>query len=150
MSKNNFISLLQFISSSVLLSSFSLEFFFNVTVCNLCIIQRSLWGFLIFVTTFLKNKGIILLIILAAILVSSYHILLQYNIIEDTQLCKISFSITDSLPVSCSIRDFEIFNLSLPVYNLIINVILFIFVIKKMNNTNKETKNDKLFQEENF
>ncbi|MCL2567116.1 MAG: disulfide bond formation protein B [Alphaproteobacteria bacterium] len=148
MSKTKFVSFVQFIASGVLLTSFSLEFFFNVAVCHLCIIQRGLWVFLIFTTTFLKNKGIILLIILAAILVSAYHILLQYNIITDSQVCTISLDFSNA-PKPCNIKDFEIFYLPLSVYNFMINIILFIFVAKKMNAI-KENKNEQFFQDENF
>ncbi|MDR2008141.1 MAG: disulfide bond formation protein B [Alphaproteobacteria bacterium] len=132
MNKNTFASFIQFIASGVLLSSFSLEFFFNVAVCNLCLIQRALWVFLILITTFIKNKGIILLIILAAILVSAYHVLLQYGIVHESQVCAINFDFTNTRP-SCELKDFEIFHLPLSVYNFLINIVLFMFVAKYMN-----------------
>ncbi|MDR0484349.1 MAG: disulfide bond formation protein B [Alphaproteobacteria bacterium] len=148
LSKNGFVSLLQFIAGSMLLSAFAVEFLFHVSVCNLCILQRSLWVLLIIITTFLKNKGVILLILLVAILVSAYHVLLQYNIISESQVCAISLDISNEA-IPCNIRDFEIFYLPLPAYNFIINILLFIFVVKKMN-TRKENKNEQPNTEENL
>ncbi len=148
MKDNKLIWLLQILACIIILSSFSLEYFFNISVCSLCLIQRSLWILLIFITLLIKNKGIILLIILASMLISFYQILMQYGFIYST--CDIN--IDSNVPViSCAEKDFLIMGLPLSFYNMIINLILFIFIITKISNNKKDTqKNDVLFEEENF
>lgn len=148
MKKNGFVLFLQMLACVLLLSSFFLEYYFRVDVCNFCLIQRSLWVFLILVTLFIKNKGVILLIILASMLIAFYQLLMQYGFIV-SDACAIN---TDPYAhvTSCSVKDFLIMYLPLSFYNFIINLVLFIVIIKKMGNQEKEPKNDILFNEENF
>lgn len=147
MQKNRFVLLLQLLACLVLLSSFSLEYFFNVAVCSLCLAQRALWVFLIFVTLLTKNKGVILLIVLASILTAFYQLLMQYGFVSAT--CSINMD-PYAPAISCADKDFLIMGLPLSFYNLLINLFIFIFTIKKIGNQEEGERNDKLFDEENF
>lgn len=142
-----FVLFLQLLSCSILLSSFTLEYRFFLTVCSLCIIQRFLWVFLIFITLIIRNRGIVLLILLASILVSFYQLLMQYNFIS--AVCSINFD-TMEATVSCADKDFLIMGLPLSFYNLIINLTIFIYIFKKHHITKKRERDDKLFEEESF
>lgn len=149
MEKNRLVIFLQLLACLILLSSFSLEYFLNVPVCSLCLIQRALWVFLIFVTILTKNKGVILLILLASMLTAFYQVLMQYGFIAES--CPINITDPYATVTLCSDKDFLIMSLPLSFYNFIINLVLFIFVIKKIGNKEiKDKKNDIFFDEQNF
>ncbi len=124
--KFNVILLLQITACCILLGSFSLELFFGVLVCSLCIIQRMLWVSLLLNSILIRYlKVLIPLIMLANIGVASYQMLLQYNIV--TSSCPIDF---DNSNISCSAIDFKILGLPLSFYNIIINLLLLIIYKK--------------------
>ncbi len=164
----NYVTFDKFLFILVLLSvifSFSLQFFFGLTPCKLCLYQRYLWVVLLIFCTLnlllhFKNDNLIryipLFIILCIFLLSFYHSGIELNffsnVITCSQLSGINLQTVEELDAlirssennDCSFPKFFIFGLTLSNLSCIFSFILFIVSLKFFNKDlvkNHEQKN---------
>ena len=124
--------------------------------CNLCLIERLPYIFAIIIISLgliLKKfeKAIIvflILIFLAATIISFYHFGIEQGFFKESLVCNLDSSITNlskedlikelqQQTVSCKDVSFRIFNLSLATINTIISLILSVITIKLFLNYGK-------------
>jgi len=156
---NNLIALFFSISILILLSAYFIEYVLGYEPCNLCLIGRVPYFFIItfslFFFFFKKFKKIILILIflsfISVFLISIYHFGIEQSFFDESLVCQIKelkqdVSASDLLQKlennkfkSCKNVDFKIFGLSLATINLFISSILSIIVFKIIikNETNK-------------
>ena len=143
------IKLIFLISIFALASAFFIEYVLGHQPCNLCVLERIpyLLAIIIFILNYkfvrLEKHFILLLILifLAAIILSLYHLGIEQGFIEESLVCDLKdgsnlLSKEDILKqlqqknVSCQDVTFKIFGLSLTSYNIIINLVLTLYLTK--------------------
>ena len=124
--------------------------------CNLCLIERLPYIFAIIIISLgliLKKfeKAIIILLILiflAATIISFYHFGIEQDFFKESLVCNLDSNITNlskedlikelqQQTVSCKVVSFRIFGLSLATINTIISLILSVITIKLFLNYGK-------------
>ena len=139
---NYFIAIL-FVNILVILSALFIEFFLKVKPCILCIYQRYPYYIITFLSLiyFLKKDLKILLILLiiltslANIILSTYHVGIETDLIQETTSCKTSLNnnlskdailkqLESNLASSCKEVNFKLFGFSLASINIILSLIL--------------------------
>ncbi|NCU54559.1 MAG: disulfide bond formation protein B [Candidatus Fonsibacter ubiquis] len=121
---NYFIAIL-FVNILVILSALFIEFFLKVKPCILCIYQR--YPFLLIL--------LIILTSLASIILSTYHVGIETDLIQETTSCKTSLNnnlskdailkqLESNLASSCKEVSFKLFGFSLASINIILSLIL--------------------------
>ena len=137
------------ISIIALASAFSIEYILGHQPCNLCILERIpyLLALIIIVLNYkfiyLEKHFILLLILifLAATILSIYHLGIEQGFIEESLVCDLKngsnlLSKEDILRqiqeknVSCKDVTFKIFGLSLTSYNVIISLLIVCLTVK--------------------
>ena len=150
------IKLIFLISIIALASAFFIEYVLGHQPCNLCILERIpyLLAIIIIVLNYkfvqLEKHFILLLILifLAAIILSLYHLGIEEGIIKESLVCDLNnksnlLSKEDILKqlqqknVSCQDVTFKIFGLSLTSYNVLISLLISISLIKIYFNYDK-------------
>ena len=139
---NYFIAIL-FVNILVILSALFIEFFLKVKPCILCIYQRYPYYIITFLSLiyFLKKDLKIILILLiiltslASITLSTYHVGIETDLIQETTSCKTSLNnnlskdailkqLESNLASSCKEVSFKLFGFSLASINIILSLIL--------------------------
>ena len=143
------IKLIFIISVVALASAFFIEYFLGHQPCNLCILERIPY-FLAIIIILLNYKFIylekyfilsLILIFLAATILSLYHLGIEQGFIEESLVCDLKngsnlLSKEDILRqlqeknVSCKDVTFKILGLSLTSYNIIISILIVYFTTK--------------------
>ena len=154
---NNFFEIKKFYIIIFIISLLSLlivlyiEFFLGYGPCKLCIYQRIPYLLAIFLTFFginyLRNLiwlYALLLIFFSSFILSGYHVGIEQEIFEEFSGCTgSSLNITDKNELlkllnseinSCKNVDFRILGLSLATINFLLSFIIFIFILKVINN----------------
>ena len=156
---NNLISLFFSFSILVLLSAYFIEYVLGYEACNLCLIGRFPYIFIIVFSLifllFRKFKKILLILIfisfVSSVLISFYHFGIEQGFFDESLICQIkglkqSMSASELLrelennkPKSCKNVNFKIFGLSLATINLFISLVLSIITLKSIlkNEKNK-------------
>jgi len=156
---NNLISVFFFFSTLVLLSAYFIEYVLGYEACNLCLIGRFPYFFVIAFSLvffcFKKFKKILLILIfisfVSSFLISFYHFGVEQGFFDESLICQIkglrqSMSASELLqelennkPKSCKNVNFKIFGLSLATINLFISLVLSIITLKNIlkNEKNK-------------
>ena len=156
---NNLIPKLFFVSILILLSAYFIEYVLGYEACNLCLVSRIPYFFVIafslFFFFFKKFEKIILMFICisftSGVLIAFYHFGIEQGFFDESLVCQINAfaldaSTSDLLQQlennkskSCKDVDFKIFGLSLATINLFISLILSIIIIKNVlkNEKNK-------------
>ena len=148
-SKTIIIKLIFIISIVALASAFFIEYILGHQPCNLCILERIPYLLAIIIITlnykFIHmEKNLILLLILiflAATILSLYHLGIEQGFIEESLVCDLKngsnlLSKEDILKqlqeknVSCKDVTFKILGLSLTSYNIIISILIVYFTTK--------------------
>jgi disulfide bond formation protein DsbB len=149
---NNLIAVFFSISVLVLLSAYFIEYVLSYEACNLCLIGRIPYFFIITFSLifffFNRIKKIILLLIfmsfISSILISFYHFGIEQGFFNESLVCQITglkqdISASDLLQKlenykskSCKNVNFKIFGLSLATINLFISLILSIITYKNI------------------
>ena len=147
--KTIIIKLIFIISIVALASAFFIEYILGYQPCNLCILERIPYLLAIIIITlnykFIHiEKHLILLLILiflAATILSLYHLGIEQGFIEESLVCDLQNS-TNILSkeeilkqlqekrVSCKDVTFKIFGLSLTTLNIIISILITIVLTK--------------------
>jgi len=150
------IKLIFIISIVALTSAFFIEHVLNHQPCNLCILERIpyLLSIIIIVLNYkfanLEKYFMVLLILifLAATILSLYHLGIEQGLIEESLVCDLKKG-TDLLSkedilkqlqeknVSCKNVTFKILGLSLTSYNIIISILIVYFTTKAYLNYDK-------------
>ena len=150
------IKLIFIISIVALTSAFFIEHVLSHQPCNLCILERIpyLLSIIIIVLNYkfahLEKYFMVLLILifLAATILSLYHLGIEQGFIEESLVCDLKNG-TDLLSkedilkqlqeknVSCKDVTFKIFGLSLTSYNVIISILIVYFTAKAYLNYDK-------------
>ena len=150
------IKLILIISVVALASAFFIEYVLGHKPCNLCILERIpyLLAIIIIVLNYkfvhLEKQFILILILifLAATILSLYHLGIEKGFIEESFVCNLKnvsnlLSKEDILKqlqqknVSCKDVTFKIFGLSLTSYNIIISLLISIITAKIYFNYDK-------------
>ena len=156
---NNLIAVFFSFSILVLLSAYFIEFVLGYDACNLCLIGRLPYFFIITLSLifffFKKFKRILLILIfisfISSVLIAFYHFGVEQGFFEESLICQIkglkqSMSASELLqelennkPKSCKNVNFKIFGLSLATINLFISLTLSIITLKNIlkNEKNK-------------
>ena len=141
---NNLITIFLSFSVLILLSAYFIEYILGYEACNLCLISRIPYFFIItfslFFFFFKKFKKTILILILmsfiCSVLISFYHFGVEQGFFDESLVCQIKSlqpsgtasellqELKNDKPKSCKIVDFKIFGLSLATINLFISLIL--------------------------
>ena len=148
-SKTITLKLIFLISIVALASAFFIEYFLGHQPCNLCILERIPYLFALIIIV-LNYKFInlekyfilsLILIFLAATILSLYHLGIEQGFIEESLVCDLKnganlLSKQDILRqleeknVSCKDVTFKILGLSLTSYNIIISILIVYFTTK--------------------
>ena len=158
-SKTITLKLIFLISIIALASAFFIEYFLGHQPCNLCILERIpyLLALIIIVLNYkfinLEKYFILslILIFLAATILSLYHLGIEQGFIEESTVCimKNTSDIISKeellkqlqvMTVSCKDVTFRIFGFSLTAFNMIISLILVIFLTSFFKNYEKFKK----------
>ena len=154
----NLIAMFFSFSILVLLTAYFIEYVLGYEACNLCLIGRVPYFFVIFFSLifffFKKFKKILLVLIfmsfISSVLISFYHFGVEQSFFDESLICQIKglkLDITASEMLqelknnklkSCKNVNFKIFGLSLVTINLFISLILSIITF---NNIFKNEKN---------
>ena len=156
---NNLIAIFLSFSILILLSAYFIEYILGYEACNLCLIGRIPYFFIItFSLIFFfskKFKKVILILILMSFmsgaLISFYHFGVEQGFFAESFVCQIKGlqksgtasellqELVNNKPKSCKNVDFKIFGLSLATINLFISVVLSIITFKNIlkNEKNK-------------
>ena len=150
------IKLIFIISIVALTSAFFIEHVLSHQPCNLCILERIPY-FLSIIIIVLNYKFarlekyfmvLLILIFLAATILSLYHLGIEQGFIEESLVCDLKNG-TDLLSkedilkqlqeknVSCKDVTFKILGLSLTSYNVIISILIVYFTAKAYSNYDK-------------
>tara|TARA_B110000444_G_C18580651_1_gene473790 strand:- start:67 stop:555 length:489 start_codon:yes stop_codon:yes gene_type:complete len=147
---NNLISILLSISVLILLSAYFIEYVLGYEACNLCLIGRVPYFFIIilglFFFFFKKFKKIVLKLIFISFVLSTliafYHFGIEQDFFNESLVCQIKAfkqnistnellqELTNNKAKSCKIVNFKIFGLSLATINLFISFVLSIITFK--------------------
>ena len=150
------IKLIFLISIIALTSAFYIEYFLGHQPCNLCLLERIpyMLGIIIIVLNYkfyhLEKYFILLLILifLAATILSLYHLGIEQGLIEESLVCDLKkgsglLSKEDILKqlqeknISCKDVTFKIMGLSLTSYNILISLLITISCVKIYLNYDK-------------
>ena len=156
---NNLIAIFFSFSILVLLSAYFIEYVLGYEACNLCLIGRIPFFFIITFSLifffFKKSKRIILMLVFisfaSSVLISFYHFGIEQGFFNESLVCQIkelkqnvlSSELLQELEnnkfKSCKIVNFKIFGLSLATINLFISLILSIITFRYIfkNDENK-------------
>ena len=149
---NNLIAVFFSISVLVLFSAYFIEYVLGYEACNLCLIGRLPYFFIIAFSLlfffFKKFKKIILILIfitlILGILIAFYHFGVEQGFFDESFVCQIKSlkqntsssellqELAKNKSKSCKKVDFKIFGLSLATINLFISLILSIITFKKI------------------
>ena len=144
---NNFFKATSFITSVVVFFSFFLEYYFALTPCKLCIIQRYLWIFFTFfcyiavLQKSLKNliTSLSILFIVAILLTSFYHSIIEAGVIENIFACssatgldaksieELSEVILNTTNNDCEFPKFSIYGITLANLGVLLSLIILTF-----------------------
>ena len=147
---NNLIIIFFSFSILVLLSAYFIEYVLGYEACNLCLIGRIPFFFIITFSLifffFKKTKRIVLILIFmsftSSVLISFYHFGIEQGFFSESLVCQIKVLKQDTSSSellrelennkfkSCKIVNFKIFGLSLATINLFISLILSIITFK--------------------
>ena len=147
---NNLIAVFFSVSILVLFSAFFIEYVLGYEACNLCLLGRLPYFFIILFSLFFffmkKFKKIILTLIfmsfVSSIFISFYHYGIEQGFFNETLVCQIKAlnqglspgellqGFENSKSKSCKDVNFKIFGLSLATINLFISLILSIITLK--------------------
>ena len=149
-------SLILIFSIFALVSAYFIQHILGHKPCNLCLIERLPYIFAIIIISLgliLKKfeKAIIvflILIFLAATIISFYHFGIEQDFFKESLVCNLNGNITNlskedlikelqQQTVSCKDVSFRIFGLSLATINTIISLILSVITIKLFLNYGK-------------
>ena len=147
--KSLFLNLILFVSIVALISAFFIEYILGHQPCNLCILERIPYAVAIVIillnykfSQFEKLFLVLLIIIfLAATILSVYHFGIEQGFIEESLVCdlKNGSGVTSKeeilkqlqeQKVSCKDVTFKIFGLSLTTYNIVISILITINTLK--------------------
>ena len=148
---NNLISLILFISISIVFSAYFIEYILGYGACNLCLIERIPYFFAIAFSFFFllsgKYKKLILTLLfisfISSALIAFYHFGIEQNFFDESFVCKIK-SLNQNVSVnellqelennkkSCKNVNFKIFGLSLATINLFISLISSTIIFKNI------------------
>lgn len=120
--------LVKVIPISVFAISIILELIFDLSLCNLCQIQRWMW-LLIFILLLLRQRYLVLFSLIGNFGFAVYQYMLQLDVLHESNsgLCKINYQAVEH--VSCVVNQFTIFGFTLAFYNiLVISIFTGIFV----------------------
>ena len=150
------LNLILVFSIFVLVAAYFVQYILGHKPCNLCLIERIPYIFSIIIITLgliLKKfeKAIIIsliIIFIAATILSFYHFGIEQGFFEESLVCKLDSNITNlskedlmkelqKQSVSCKDISFRIFGLSLATINTIISLILSVITIKLFLNYGK-------------
>ena len=156
---NNLIAIFFSISVLILLSAYFIEYVLGYEACNLCLIGRIPYFFVIafsvFFFFFKKFKKIILMLIfmsfISSVLIAFYHFGVEQGFFDESFVCQIKSlkqntsssellqELANNKSKSCKKVDFRIFGLSLATINLFISLILSIITFRNIlkNEKNK-------------
>ena len=146
---NNLIPKLFFVSILILLSAYFIEYVLGYEACNLCLVSRIPYFFVIafslFFFFFKKFEKIILMFICisftSGVLIAFYHFGIEQGFFDESLVCQINAfaldaSTSDLLQQlennkskSCKIVELKIFGLSLATINLFISFALSIITV---------------------
>ena len=155
-SKTITLKLIFLISIVALASAFFIEYVLGHQPCNLCILERIPYLLALIIILFnykfvhLEKRFILLLILifLAATILSLYHLGIEQGFIEESLVCDLKdgsnlLSKEEILKqlqeknVSCKDVTFKILGLSLTTYNIIISIFIVYFITKAYLNYDK-------------
>ena len=145
------------ISILILFSAYIIEYILGYEACNLCLIGRVPYFFVIAFSLifffYKKLKKIILILIfisfIFSFLISLYHFGIEQNFFNESLICQINVleqevsaaellkEFENNKPKSCKIVSFRIFGLSLATINIFISLILSIITLKHFINNEK-------------
>jgi disulfide bond formation protein DsbB len=152
---NNLIAVFLSLSILILLSAYFIEYVLDYEACNLCLIGRIPYffviGFSLIFFFFKKIKRIILILIfisfVSSVLISFYHFGIEQGFFDESLVCQIKWfgqntsaaellqELKNNTSKSCKNVNFKIFGLSLATINLFISLILsfitFKYIIEK-------------------
>jgi disulfide bond formation protein DsbB len=154
---NNLISIFFSISTLILLSAYFIEYVLGYEACNLCLLGRIPYFFVIMLSLlfffFKKFRKIILMLIFISFmfgfLIAFYHFGVEQGFFDESLVCQIKTLTSDTSASellkqlennkskSCKNVDFKIFGLSLATINLFISLILSIIAIKNIPKNEK-------------
>ena len=156
---NNLIATFFSISILILLSAYFVEYVLGYEACNLCLLSRIPYFFVItfslFFFIFKKFKKIILILIfisfISGVSIAFYHFGIEQGFFDESLVCQINnltldTSTSELLKLlennrskSCKNAEFKIFGLSLATINLFISLVLSIITLKNIlkNEKNK-------------
>ena len=149
---NNLIATFFSISIIVLLSAYFIELVLGYEACNLCLIGRIPYFFIIAFSLvfffFKKLKKIILIFIfisfVSSVLIAFYHFGVEQGFFDESLVCQIKNlkhdtstsallqEFENNKSKSCKTVDFRVFGLSLATINLFISLILSIITFKNI------------------
>ena len=149
---NNLISVFFSISVLILLSAYFIEIVLGYEACNLCLIGRIPYFFVIAFSLifffFEKFKKITLILIfisfVSSVLIAFYHFGLEQGFFNETLICQIKGlqqgssasellqELKNNKSKSCKNVNFRIFGLSLATINLFISLVLSIITFKSI------------------
>ena len=149
---NNLIATFFSISILILLSAYFVEYVLGYEACNLCLLSRIPYFFVItfslFFFIFKKFKKIILILIfisfISGVSIAFYHFGIEQGFFDEALVCKIKILSSDASSSeilqqlennkskSCKNVDFRMFGLSLATINLFISLVLSIITFKNI------------------
>tara|TARA_B110000305_G_scaffold186406_1_gene207549 strand:- start:14 stop:499 length:486 start_codon:yes stop_codon:yes gene_type:complete len=149
---NNLIALFFSISIIILFSAYFIEYGLGYEACNLCLIGRIPYFFIIAFSLifffFKKLKKIMLIFIsisfVSSVLIAFYHVGIERGFFDESLVCQIKGlkqdtstsellkELENNKSKSCKDVDFTIFGLSLATINLFISLLLSIITIKNI------------------
>jgi disulfide bond formation protein DsbB len=141
---NNLIAVFLSLSILILLSAYFIEYVLGYEACNLCLIGRIPYFFVITFSLifffFKKIKKIVLILIfisfVSSVLISFYHFGIEQGFFDESLVCQIKWfgqntsaaellqELKNNTSKSCKNVNFKIFDLSLATINLFISLIL--------------------------
>ena len=147
---NNLIAVFLSLSILILLSAYFIEYVLGYEACNLCLIGRIPYFFVITFSLifffFKKTKRIVLILIFmsftSSVLISFYHFGIEQGFFSESLVCQIKVLKQDTSSSellrelennkfkSCKNVNFKIFGLSLATINLFISLILSIITFR--------------------
>jgi disulfide bond formation protein DsbB len=149
---NNLIAVFLSFSILVLLSAYFIEYVLGYEACNLCLIGRIPYFFIITFSLifffFKKFKKIILVFIfisfVSSVLISFYHFGIEQGFFDESLVCQINWfgqnasasellqQLKNNTSKSCKDVNFKIFGLSLATINLFISLVLSTITFKNI------------------
>ena len=148
-SKKNLLTGIFIISFIALVSAYFIEYVLSYQPCNLCLYERIPYflAILIVLINYKYNKLekylilLLTIIFLIATVLSLYHLGIEQGFIQESLLCDLEKGANilekdeilkqlQQKNISCKNVTFKIFGLSLTSYNIIINLVLTLYLIK--------------------